>query len=49
MHHIKAVSRPRLALNIGGTTLDPVLLKQFLISVLTAVNGLMGRKHPITT
>lgn len=46
--HIKAVSRPRVA-QIGNLPIDVIVLKGFIVDVLTAFEGLVGRKNPSGT
>lgn len=46
-YHIARVSKPRQASIFGdGSQLDPVLSLSFLISILEAINDLLGRKNP---
>lgn len=44
--HIKTISKPRLA-QIGQIPFDALVLKGFIVDVLTAVDGLFTRKNAI--
>lgn len=44
--HIKTITKPRLA-QIGQIPFDALVLKGFVVDVLTAVDGLFTRKNAI--
>jgi hypothetical protein len=46
--HIKAVSRPRMAV-FGNNPPDVLVLKEFLVNLLVAFNGLITRKNTTST